>query len=105
MIRQCICPMCWHEETRRARQAGTEPCRDDSVTMRWSPPHGCGGQIVHRGDDGWWQCGHCDFRATPHEVAMFLDAALTLSCPDCDSVVDGVHHDVVIAERGGRVQP
>ena len=35
-----ICPVCWHEETFRAIQQGTEPCHDDASSMRWQRPGG-----------------------------------------------------------------
>lgn len=105
--RRVICPVCWHEETMRARRLEQEPCRDDVIMMHWRPPYrGPRGPQLQMGwkwDMGGWEClDGCGLRVTAHEAGVLLSAALTASDPDCDSIdEDGVHADALIAWKGG----
>jgi len=101
---RAICPVCWHEETMRARRLEQEPCRDDVTMMHWCPPYrGPRGQQVTKWDMGCWECiDGCGLKVTAHEAGILLSAALVASDPDCDSVdEDGIHADVLNALKGG----
>lgn len=111
-----LCPVCWHGETMVARFHDREPSRDDVgdgyTVMRWSPgprqTGACGNPgMPSRWDRGVWECGACGLRVTPEEAGILLDAALSVSHPECDSITEDaigqrLHEDVRRALRGGR---
>jgi len=99
-----ICPVCWHEETFRAIQQGTEPCHDDASSMRWQRPGGWARvQICTMWDGGYWRCGKCGIALPPHMAAVLIDAVLRVSDPDSDSYDrnEKTFEDAMHAAKGG----
>lgn len=98
-----LCPVCFHEETMRARRNGGEPCHDDPVLMRWQPPlKRAGGQVVTPYDFGWWLCDMCGIRLAPEQAATLIDAVLYCNDPNCDSRdEEGFYADSIRAAKGG----
>lgn len=94
---RAICPVCWHEETRRALLHGGEPDHEDAASMLWQEPHkGVAAQ------EGHWRCQNCDIVLPPRSAAILLDAVLRVSDPDSDSFDGESFADAVAAGRGGR---
>lgn len=102
-VRPILCPVCWHEETLRARVGAHESCHDDPALMHWQRPHGgARGQVVSVWDGGCWLCEACGARMTPHHAAVLIDAALYCHDPDCDSIdEEGYYSDSRRAAAGG----
>lgn len=104
-MNKVLCPVCWHEETRRAIRLHREPVRDDISNMRWQRPDGGPrGQIVTMWDGGCWQCEVCGISLPPRMAAVLVDAVLRVSDPDSDSYSHGgrTFADSMVAAKGGQ---
>lgn len=104
MIAQPVCPVCWHEDTIRARELGEEPHHDDPVMLTWHRPYGgAQGQQLETRSRGHWSCEQCGLSISPRAAVVLIDAALT-SDPGttCDSFDGVMFADALTADRGGR---
>jgi hypothetical protein len=103
--REVLCPVCWHEETRRALRQNTEPIRDDVSRMLWHRPYGgAKGQIVTIWDGGHWRCQTCGISFPQHMAALMIDAVLRVSDPDSDSFDGENFKDAIEASKGGEME-